>query len=74
MHYKKLKLKASHATITKKTDLHKEDSELPFVREVDPATIMGNYDLIGLQIADMVKEEMKRILGDPQLRQYIVKR
>lgn len=71
---KKIKLKAFHAFIKKRPNPKEEDVDLPIVREIDPAVIVGNYELIGLQITDMIKEEMKRILGDPQLRQYIVKK
>ena len=71
---KKLELKGFHASIVKHTPLRDAAAALPLVRLVDKNAIQENYKLIGQQIADLVKEEMKRILGDPGLKKFVVKR
>jgi len=71
---KKIKLKGFHATIVKDADHPGEEFDLPIVHDIDREAIRENYTLIRQQITSMVKEEMKRILGDPQLRQHIVKK
>ncbi|HEV2483177.1 MAG TPA: TraM recognition domain-containing protein [Puia sp.] len=71
---KKIKLKGFHAAIVKDARRLKEKFDLPVVHDMDQEAVKKNYELIRQQITTMVKEEMKRILGDPQLRQNIVKR
>ncbi len=34
----------------------------------------ANYNRICKEVADLVRDEMKRILGDPELKKFIVKR
>ena len=70
----RLQLKAFHAFLKKKPEQREEDFDLPVVNEAPPVVITAIYERIGLHITELIKEEMKRILGDPQLRQYIVKR
>ena len=71
---KRLELKGFHASIVKHDAPRHDDVPLPLVRLVDKDAIQENYKLIGKRIADLVKEEMKRILGDPELRKFVVKR
>ena len=71
---KKIKLKGFHASFTKKTRPKTDQPSLPVVHEVTDMILDANYALIGQQIADLVKLEMKRILRDPELRHFVVKR
>ena len=71
---KKLELKGFHASIVKHAPPPGASAPLPLVRLVDKSTIQENYKLIGQQIADLIKEDMKRILGNPELRKFVVKR
>jgi hypothetical protein len=72
----KLELKGFHSTIVKDTSNKPAPalSPLPIIAEVDNAMLDANYCRIGKDVADLVQEEMKRILGDPSLRKFIVKR
>jgi hypothetical protein len=71
---KKIKLKGFHSSFTKKTRPKTDQLSLPVVHEVTDMILDANYALIGQQIADLVKFEMKRILRDPELRHFVVKR
>ncbi|HEX3934725.1 MAG TPA: YWFCY domain-containing protein [Puia sp.] len=71
---KKIKLKGFHASFTKKTRPKTDQPPLPLVHEVTDAILDTNYALVGQQVADLVKLEMKRILGDPELRRFVVRR
>lgn len=71
---KKIELKGFHATFLKHVAPFPGDAPLPLVRMVDKAAVDENYRVIGQQVIGLVKEEMKRILGDPGLRKFVVKR
>lgn len=47
---------------------------LPLVRLVDKEAVLKNYKLIGEQVAQLVREEIKRVLGNPELKKFVVKR
>jgi len=50
------------------------DAPLPLVRLVDKEAVLKNYQAIAEDIAELVRAEVKRILGDPALKQFVVKR
>lgn len=70
----KLELKGFHSTFVKRPDRQPEKEPLPVVAQVDARTIEENYKRLSNEVEDLVKQEMKRILGDPELRKFIVKR
>ena len=70
----KLKLKGFHAKILLETSEDPTAVELPIVKEVDDKMLDENYHRIQNEITQLVKSEMKRILADPSLKQFIVKR
>lgn len=70
----KIELKGFHATIVKKPEDKSALSPLPIIAKVDNALLDANFTRICQEVSDLVKEEMKRILGDPELKKFIVKR
>jgi len=71
----KLKLKGFHASIILEPSEEEPDGvELPIVREVTDKMLEENYRRIQTEVTQLVKSEMKRILADPALKQFIVKR
>ena len=47
---------------------------LPIITPVTTQTIKENFSRIGREIEEIVAQEMKRFLGDPGLKKYIVRR
>lgn len=71
----KLKLKGFHASIILEPSEEEPPAvELPIVREVTDQMLEENYRRIQNEVTQLVKSEMKRILADPALKQFIVKR
>jgi YWFCY protein/TraM recognition site of TraD and TraG len=70
-----VKLKGFHSRFVKDTaDTAVPAAELPVVRAVDQALLQANFDRIIREVSDLVAEETKRIMNDPALRQWVVKR
>jgi hypothetical protein len=70
----KIELKTFHSTFVKAPTSAKDQPPLPIVRPVDAKLIEATFTQIGTDITALVTSEMKRILTDPALRQYVVKR
>jgi hypothetical protein len=70
----KIELKGFHASFTKTPSGSQKQQALPMVQEVTKKTIEDNFNVICEAVAVLIKDEMKRILSDPALRQYVVKR
>jgi YWFCY protein/TraM recognition site of TraD and TraG len=76
---KKLPLKAFHASLVKE-DLPRTSGDspplqpLPVIRLLNAAAIEANFHLIKKEAADLVDQELARILADPKLAGMIVKR
>jgi hypothetical protein len=69
-----VKLKGFHAKFIKQEEDTVPPTELPVVREVDAGVLQANFDRIVREVVDLVAEETKRIMNDPALRQWVVKR
>jgi len=69
-----VKLKGFHARFIKQADDTVPAAELPVVREVDAALLQANFDRIVREVVDLVADETRRIMGDPSLRQWVVKK
>ena len=69
-----IKLKGFHARFIKQAEDTAPAAELPVVREVDAGVLQANFDRIVREVVDLVAEETKRIMNDPALRQWVVKR
>ena len=69
-----VKLKGFHARFIKQADDTAPAAELPVVREVDAALLQANFDRIVREVVDLVADETRRIMGDPSLRQWVVKK
>jgi hypothetical protein len=68
-------LKGFHARFIKQAeDTVVPAAELPVVREVNAEVLQANFDRIVREVVDLVAEETKRIMNDPALRQWVVKR
>ena len=67
-----MELKAFHAKITKRPGVELEE-ELPIVREVTQVMIEENFLRIKMEVHQMVESEMKRIVGNPALKEYVVR-
>jgi len=70
----RMELKGFHATFRKEQDDNSREEPLPFVAAVTAQTIKENFHRIAAEVESIVKSETKRILGDPELRKFIVKR
>lgn len=64
--------KAFHAKIVKRPGVGLKE-ELPVVREVTTAMVEENYLRIKTEVRELVDTEMKRILSNPALKEYVVK-
>jgi hypothetical protein len=69
-----LEIKGFHASITPNAVSKVEQTELPRVSKVNQEVLQGNFLRIVAEAEEIVQSEMKRILGDPALRNYIVKK
>ena len=69
-----VKLKGFHARFIKQADDTAPAAELPVVREVDAGLLQANFDRIVREVVDLVADETRRIMGDPSLRQWVVKK
>ena len=67
-------LKGFFARFVKKGRGKAEQEDLPIVEAVDSMTLSNNYDRIVKEVDELVKEEMRRILDDPQARRWVVRR
>ena len=67
-----LEIKAFRASILRKNELLKP-VPLPVIADVTDALLAENYARIGAQVTQLVKDELKRIMSDPALQQFIVK-
>jgi len=70
----RLDLKGFHATFTRKPAGNASTAPLPVVANVTPASVTENYQRIRNEVTALVREELKRIVSDPELKQFIVKR
>ncbi|HLZ87669.1 MAG TPA: TraM recognition domain-containing protein, partial [Puia sp.] len=70
----RLELKGFHASFVKRPDSKTKQHPLPAVGRVDAKLLKENFLRIGNETTTIIKDEMKRILNDPALKQYIVKR
>jgi hypothetical protein len=66
--------KGFHASFTKRQADDAGQVSLPLVATVTKETLRENFARISGEVEEIVRSEMKRITGDPQLRPYIVKR
>jgi hypothetical protein len=71
---KEIGLKGFFARFVKKGNGEAEQQELPIVKRVDKPELTENADRIVKEVDELVKEEMRRILDDPQLRRWVVRR
>jgi type IV secretory pathway TraG/TraD family ATPase VirD4 len=69
-----VKLKGFHARFIKQGDDTAPAAELPVVREVDEEVLQANFDRIVREVEELVAEETKRIVNDPALKQWVVRR
>ncbi len=70
-----VKLKGFHAKFVKDAaDTAVPMVGLPVVRDVDQALLQANFDRIVQEVVDLVADETKRIMNDPALKQWVVKR
>ena len=69
-----VKLKGFHARLIKDDPVQWEPHDVPVVREVTTIMLCKNFDRIQEEVTALVKGEMKRILGDPGLKGWVVKR
>jgi type IV secretory pathway TraG/TraD family ATPase VirD4 len=66
-----MELKAFHAKVVKE-DAGVLPGELPVVREVGATEIEENFQRVKKEVAELVKVEMKRIMGNPGLKGRVV--
>ena len=71
---KKISLKGFFARFVKKEREEGQQEALPIVKAVDKAELKENANRIVNEVEELVKEEMRRILDDPQLRRWVVRR
>jgi hypothetical protein len=70
-----IKLKGFHARFIKQgEDTVVPAVELPVVREVDEGVLQANFDRIVREVGELVAEETKRIMNDPALKQWVVRK
>lgn len=69
-----IKLKGFHARFIKQAEDTAPAAELPVVREVDQEVLQANFDRIVREVVDLVAEETKRIMNDPALKQWVVRK
>lgn len=69
----RLELKGFHATLTEPAS-ETDRQFLPVVTVVTTKMIKENFFRIVSEVEQIAQEEMKRIVSDPSLKQYIVKR
>jgi hypothetical protein len=69
----RLKLKGFHATL-KRPDGKPNQQALPFIAPVTKEATEENFARIAKETKDFIDEEMNRIMSDPSLKQYIVRR
>jgi len=69
-----LELKGFHATVSAGAGDLARRYQLPTVATVTQETIQENFSRIVREVEDIVQSEMKRILGDPALKKFVVKR
>ena len=70
----KIEQKGFHATLIKKWVEPISQRPLPVVRTVTDDLVQSNFMRIVSETESLVKQEMNRILTDPSLKQYIVRR
>jgi hypothetical protein len=68
-----MELKAFHAKVVKEEGTL-GTGPLPIVRQVDAAMIQENFQRVKREVERLVDEEVRRIVGDPSLRERVVKR
>jgi hypothetical protein len=64
-------LKAFHAKVLKE-DAGVLPGELPVVREIGVSEVEENFQRVKKEVAELVKAEMKRIVGDPGLKGKVI--
>lgn len=64
---RKLDLKTFHAEIVKEP-MDVTNEELPVIRKIGPGEVDENFLRIKREVAELVEEEMLRIMKDPVLR------
>jgi hypothetical protein len=69
-----LQIKNFHARLRKDEADSYEPAQLPIVAPVDRKMLDENAEHIRTEITDLVAKETKRIMNDPALKKYIVKR
>jgi hypothetical protein len=69
-----LQIKNFHVHLRKDLADSLEPTQLPIVAPVDRKMLAENAERIRTEITGLVAKEMKRIINDPALKQYIVKR
>jgi YWFCY protein/TraM recognition site of TraD and TraG len=67
-------LKGFHSRFVKQQADQPRQEDLPVVREVNKVMLQENFERIQQEVAALVRDEMKRILGDPGLKTWVVKR
>ena len=74
---REMRLKAFHARIVKDIGSVAPGKdywqELPVVQPVDAAMVEANFQQVKKEVLELVDMEMKRILGDPELKGLVVK-
>lgn len=70
----RMEIKGFHASFSKDAVNGVERRALPDVAEVTEETVKENFLRIGREIEELVRSERERILGDPALQRYVVKR
>jgi hypothetical protein len=69
----RLAIKGFHASVKKDPGSKTLQPSLPLVAAVTAEIIRENFDRIVAETEEIVQSEMKRILGDPALKKYVVK-
>lgn len=69
-----IELKGFFARFVKKGQGRVEQEELPIVEPVDGAALTENNNRIVKEVDQLVEEEMRRILDDPEARRWVVRR
>jgi len=62
-----MRVKTFHAKIVKEP-VEVGSEELPIVRKIGPGEVEENFRRIKREVAELVEEEMQRIMRDPRLR------
>jgi hypothetical protein len=67
-------IKNFHAKLKKELSDNLPPTELPIIEPVDKDLLMENSNRIKSEIVQLVATETKRIMTDPALRKFVVKR